>query len=107
MKKRRIVIASLLKPVDDTRMFEKMAVTLSDSGQYEIYIIGHPSQNIPANANIHFFPLPAFSRISFGRLLAPLRVLRILYQVKPQILIVNTHELLIVAVLNRILFGTR
>ena len=107
MKKRRIVIASVLKPVDDTRMFEKMGVTLGDSGQYEIFIIGYPSIVVPAYANIHFLPLTAFPRISFGRLLAPLKILRILYQVNPQILIVNTHELLIVAVLNRILFGAK
>jgi glycosyltransferase involved in cell wall biosynthesis len=107
MKKQRIVIASVLKPVDDTRMFEKMGVTLSDSGQYDIFIIGRPSRSTPAYANIHFLPLTLFSRISPGRLLAPLKVLRILHQVNPQILIVNTHELLIVAVLNRILFGAR
>ena len=107
MKKQRIVIASLLKPVDDTRMFEKMGATLSDSGQYEIFIVGYPSRSIPVHANIHFLPLTSFSRISLGRLLAPLHVLRIVHQVNPQILIVNTHELLIVAVLNRILFGAR
>ena len=107
MKKQRIVIASLLKPVDDTRMFEKMGVTLSDSGQYEIFIIGYPSKSTPAYTNVHFLPLTAFSRISPGRLLAPFKVLRIIHQVNPQILIVNTHELLIVAILNRILFGAR
>src|SRR5258706_5242592 len=107
MKKRRIVIASLLKPVDDTRMFEKIGVTLGDSGRFEIFIIGYPCSNVPTYENIHFLPLTAFPRISFGRLLAPLKLIRILYQVNPQILIVNTHELLIVAVLNRILFGTK
>src|SRR5258706_843452 len=107
MKKRRIVIASLLKPVDDTRMFEKIGVTLGDSGRFEIFIIGYPCSNVPTYENIHFLPLTAFPRISFGRLLAPLKVIRILYQVNPQILIVNTHELLIVAILNRIFFGAR
>ena len=107
MKKRRIVIASILKPVDDTRMFEKMGVTLSDSGKYEIFIVGHPSRNVPAYANIHFLPLKPFPRLSVARLLAPLKIFRILYQVSPQILIVNTHELLIVAILNRIFFGAK
>jgi len=107
MKKRRIVIASVLKPVDDTRMFEKMGMTLADSGHYEIFIIGYPSIAVPAYTNIHLLPLTAFPRISFDRLLAPFKILRILHQVKPQILIVNTHELLIVACLNRIFFGTK
>jgi len=88
-------------------MFEKMGVTLGDSGRFEIFIIGYPCSNVPTYENIHFLPLTAFPRISFGRLLAPLTVIRILYQVNPQILIVNTHELLIVAVLNRIFFGAK
>ncbi len=107
MKKRRIVIASLLKPIDDTRMFEKMGVTLSDSGDYEVFILGYPSKVKPAYPNIHFSPLPPFARISFGRLLAPLRIALKIREVRPDMLIVNTHELLIVALLNRIFFGTR
>lgn len=107
MKKRRILIASLLKPIDDTRMFEKMGVTFSDAGNYEVYIIGYPSKVKPAYPNIHFFRLNPFDRISFGRLWAPLKVALKIYQVKPHVLIVNTHELLIVASVNRIFFGTR
>ena len=107
MKKRRIVIASVLKPVDDTRMFEKMGVTLSDSGKYEIFIVGYPSKRVPSYLDVHFLPLKAFSRISLGRLVAPLRIQKILHQVQPDILVVNTHELLIVAILNRILFGVK
>ncbi len=107
MKKRRIVIASVLKPVDDTRMFEKMAMTLAGPGNYEVFIVGYPSKHVPAYPNIYFAPLGAFSRISLGRLLAPIRIQKILHQVQPEILVVNTHELLIVAILNRILFGTK
>ncbi len=105
MKKRRIVIASVLKPVDDTRMFEKMAMTLADSRKYEVFIVGYPSKLVPAYPDIHFLTLKPFSRISMGRLLASIKIQKILYKVKPDILVVNTHELLIVAVLNRILFG--
>ncbi len=107
MKKRRIVIASLLKPIDDTRMFEKMGVTFSDTGDNEVFIIGYPSKVKPVYPNIHFFPLTRFTRISIGRLFAPLKIALKIYKVKPNILIVNTHELLIVALLNRILFGAR
>ena len=88
MKKRRIVIASILKPVDDTRMFDKMGVTLSDTGNYEVFIIGYPSKDVPSYQNVQFLPLNAFSRISLGRLLAPIRIQRILHQVQPEILIV-------------------
>lgn len=107
MKKRRIVIASVLKPVDDTRMFEKMAITFAESGQYEVFIAGYSPQRTPTHPEIHFRPLTPFSRISFGRLMAPLKIQKILHEVQADILIVNTHELLIVAALNRILFGVR
>jgi glycosyltransferase involved in cell wall biosynthesis len=105
MKKKTIVLASLLKPVDDTRMFEKFGISLSDSGHYDVVIIGYPSSVKPAYPNVSFMPLSTFKRISIERLLAPLKVLAKLYKVKHDILIVNTHELLMVALLNRIIFG--
>ncbi len=107
MKKKTIVLASLLKPVDDTRMFEKFGISLSDSGGYDVVIIGYPSSIKPAYPNISFVPLGTFKRISLDRLLAPLKVLAKTYKVKHDILIVNTHELLIVALLNRIIFGSK
>jgi Glycosyl transferases group 1 len=107
MKKRRIVIASILKPIDDVRMFEKMGVTLSDSGEYEITIIGYPSISKPAYPHINFHSLARFTRLGIGRIFARWSILRHLIKVRPHILIVNTHELLRVAVTTRILFGTR
>ncbi len=107
IKKCRIVIASVLKPVDDTRGFEKIAQSLVDR-KFEVFLIGQPSQHTAtADSPIHFLPLAKFGRLSFARWFSPLEIARKIYQVKPQILIVNTHELLLVAILNRILFGTR
>jgi len=108
MKKQRIVLASILKPVDDTRMFEKMARSLSKITDYEIYVIGYPGQSkINEHQSITQLPLMPFKRLSLSRMLAPWHVLQKMYKVKPKVLIVNTHELLIVSILNRILFGTQ
>jgi len=106
-QRKRIVLASVLKPVDDTRMFEKMAVSLADSNAYEVFIIGYPTQQLTEHLHVQFIALKSFKRISIGRLLAPFKVLKKTLQVKPEALIINTHELLIVAILNRILFGTK
>ena len=106
-QRKRIVLASILKPVNDTRMFEKLGVSLADSGAYKVTIIGYPSIQNVAHPNIHFIVHKSFKRISIGRLLAPLKVLKETLQVKPEAIIINTHELLIVAILNRIFFGTR
>jgi glycosyltransferase involved in cell wall biosynthesis len=106
--KKRILLASVLKPIDDTRMFEKLGKSLSATGIYDVFIIGFPAKKNPTNTtNIHFLPLQHFKRLSFRRLWAPLTVLKKILKVKPDILIVNTHELLLVATLNRILFGTK
>lgn len=108
MKKRRIVLASILKPVDDTRMLEKIGRTLSNVNDYEIFVIGYPSPGTAgAHQNITQLPLKSFERISPGRLIAPWVVMKLIHKVKPELLIVNTHELLIVSILNRIFFGTR
>lgn len=107
MKKRRIVLASILKPVNDTRMMEKIGHSLARDSANQVYIIGYPTGNQNSSSTITVLPLKSFSRISIGRLLAPLQVLRKCVQVKPEILIVNTYELLIVGIAIRILFGTR
>jgi glycosyltransferase involved in cell wall biosynthesis len=108
IKNNRILLASVLKPIDDTRMFEKLGKSLAEAGGYEVFIIGYPSKNPPNEADsLHFFPLKKFGRISFGRLVARFQIFKITYQVKPKVLIVNTHELLIVGIANRIFFGTK
>lgn len=105
MKKRRIVLASILKPVDDTRMTEKLGATLAQVEGNEVYVIGYPSRTETSPDSITTLPLKPFTRISFGRMLAPFAVLKKCIQVKPELLIVNTHELLIISIINRILFG--
>lgn len=105
MKKRRIVIASVLKPVDDTRMLEKMAHSLREAHDYEVIIMGQSIDQIPAHPGIEFIPFKIAGRLGLDRFLIPIKILLELFKVRPRILIVNTHELLIVSVINRILFG--
>jgi glycosyltransferase involved in cell wall biosynthesis len=102
----KIVIASILKPADDVRAFEKMAMTLVAAG-HEVYLIGRPSTTRITPQGIHFLELVPFPRLHWKRLLARLEVLKKVRKVKPEVLIVNTHELLLVSLLNRILFGAR
>lgn len=109
MSKPRVVIASVLKPVDDTRMFEKFAFSLAGTGKVEIHVLGFkPGGPIPGTAtDIHLHPLFSFTRLSWKRLFAPWRYFNFLIKVKPELVIVNTHELLIVSILNQILFGSK
>lgn len=108
MKKRRIVIASVLKPVDDTRMLEKMGMSLRDAG-YEVAILGYPSR-APVQEAGAIVLLPHaifFRRVSLRRMLAPWGILVKTIRRRPHVFIVNTHELLLPAALYRIFFGAR
>jgi glycosyltransferase involved in cell wall biosynthesis len=106
MKKRRIVLASVLKPVDDTRMFEKMGGSLA--GIYEVHIVGYPgSARLPEHGDVFVYPLRPFRRISLGRLLAPWRILARVVALQPAVFVFCTHELIFVALLARLLTSCR
>ncbi len=105
MTKKVIAIVSVLKPVDDTRNFEKIAVTISNTNKYDINIIGFSTKKIPSYPNITFHPVFSFQRTSFKRIVASIKILKIILKLKPEVIIVTCAELLIVMVLNKILFG--
>lgn len=103
----RIVIASILKPVDETRMFEKIGSSLAQVG-HDVHIIGFPATSA-AHPTIHFrtvAPHP-FKRLSLTRLFASLRVLRMVLKLKPNYFIITTHELLVTALWCKLLTGCK
>lgn len=106
VKKIKVVLASVLKPVDDSRMYEKFACSIAREEQYEVFIIGFRSNREIRNKKIHFLPLFNFRRISIERVFAPWKFYKKLLQLKPEVIIVNTHELLLVSIVYRIIFGS-
>lgn len=107
MRKTKVVLVSILKPVDDTRLYEKIGLSLDQTNKYEINIIGFSTKNTSKPENIIWHGLGTFTRWSCKRLLAQLKCFKIILKVKPEIIIFNTPELLIVMILNRILFGRK
>ena len=105
-KKSKIVIASVLKPIDDTRMFEKIGLTLASDG-HEVHIIGFPVKIKPVHTSIQFHATAAFSRISLKRVLSVYTIYKKWLTLKPDILIITTHELLWFAILTRIFTRTK
>ena len=77
-----------------------MGKSLVRSGKYEVHIIG---SGMPpkTEAEIKFHPVGG-SRNIMSRLLRQLRVCRIINREQPDVLIISTHELLIPAVIYRI-----
>jgi glycosyltransferase involved in cell wall biosynthesis len=99
--KSTIVIASVLKPVDDSRMYEKIGLSLACHGLYQVHVIGCESGGIQ-NPKITQHPFKPFPRISLGRFLAPYRIFFKAMRLKPDIFIIGTHELLYVAMFMRL-----
>lgn len=108
MSEKRILLASLLKPVNDTRMYEKLGISLSKIYGASVHICGYQAP-VPADApaTITFHPIFDFERLSLGRVKAQARFYRLLLQVKPQLLLVTTHELLLVSLLYKYRYGCK
>ncbi len=105
VKKRRIVLASVLKPVNDSRMFEKIGQSLASG--YEVHIIGTRSKANIQYSPIVFHPLPSSPRLSFTRIVAPLRILKRFFFIKPDLIILSTHELIWVALAAKLFWGSK
>ena len=88
----RIVLCSLLKPVDDPRMYERLAKSLNKIGRFEIVIIGHDSGFIPADLNISFLPLFQLKRNAMSRIFMPLKLFLKLIKLKPKVIINNSID---------------
>jgi hypothetical protein len=104
--KRTIVIASVLKPVDDSRLYEKIGLSLASTGKYDVHIIGCDSAK-SERSNIRQHAFKAFRRISVGRLLAPWRIFFKTLNLKPDIFVIATQELLYTGVFMKLLTRCR
>ena len=102
MRKTRILLASLLKPANDVRLFEKLGKSLAKLPGTEIHLAGFSAQNLSNSENLHFHPIFKFKRLSLGRIAAQWKYYRLLLQLKPEVIIATTYELLPVTVLYRI-----
>lgn len=105
MSEKRILLASLLKPINDSRMYEKLGLSLSKLPRASIFIAGYQAP-VPLNApaNISFHPVFSFRRLSLGRARAQLLFWKLLLQVKPHVVIVTTHELLLISSLYKFIY---
>lgn len=98
---KKLVIASILKPVDDIRMYEKFSISLAKTNKYEINIIGFSTKKIPKHKDITFYPVFAFPRLSLQRFVAPVRYFKLLVKIKPDIIIATTYELLLPTIIYK------
>ncbi|MBC6990049.1 glycosyltransferase [Hymenobacter sp. BT491] len=90
-----LLLASVLKPVDDTRMFEKFGRTLASRPDLAVHIAGRRAP-YPRNApsNLHTHELLDGSRLSWRRLAAQWRYWKLLRTLQPALVVVHAPELL-------------
>jgi len=106
IKKRRIVLASVLKPATEPRMFDKIGVSLSK--KFEVYCIGAPisaKDGTKSHTNPSVLELPSVNRLSVSRIFAPFKVLAKVIKLRPSLIIICTHELIFISFLARALIG--
>ncbi|WP_019946620.1 glycosyltransferase family protein [Hymenobacter aerophilus] len=95
-----ILLASVLKPLDDTRMLGKFGRTLAGRPGTQVHVAGRaapPPPNLLANLHVH--ALLQGSRLSLARLRAQWRYWQLLRQVRPNVVFVHAPELLPATVL--------
>ena len=98
----KILIASILKPVNEPRMYQKFAATLK--GDFEVHILGFKAtQDLKYEKNIFFYPIFNFYRLSFKRFFAPFLFLKYVFKINPNCLIINTIELLLPALIFKLI----
>ncbi len=102
MNKKIVVIASVLKPVNDSRNYEKTAISITRSGNYQVRLVGQKVQNLPLEESVLFDPLFSFRRLSIQRFFTGWVFLFYLFRTKPDLIIVTTFELLLPAVFYKL-----
>ena len=72
MSQKTALIASILKPVDDTRLYEKLGKTIGQTTKYRVNIIGFVTKKLPQDSSTAIFiqcsPFPGSPGRVYGHL---------------------------------------
>ncbi|WP_297337744.1 hypothetical protein [Algoriphagus sp.] len=107
VQKPAILIASGLKPVKDSRAFDKLGLSLRETNKYRLNFIGFSAKSTFKQDGIRFFSSLSHTKSLGQRALMPFRFLVILLKIRPKILICCTWEFLPIAKFFKPLLGYR
>ncbi|MEP5612701.1 MAG: hypothetical protein ABJP45_10655 [Cyclobacteriaceae bacterium] len=99
----KIVIANTLKPVDDVRGYEKIAQSIAKTNKYQVNIIGNTGKKESDHPSIKFHEHDISRKNLFGRIVSRINIMQMIFRINPSIIIVQTHELLYVTVIHKLL----
>lgn len=105
MSQKKIIIASVLKPLKDTRAYYRFGLSLRETNKYQINIIGFSSKKDLDEKNIKFYPIFFKKENHFSRYLSGWRLLRHIRKTKPSIMVICTWELLPAALIGKMIWG--
>lgn len=89
-----VLIASSLKPVKDVRAWEKLGRSLRETNTYSVNIIGFSGKMLEQENDVNFFSSESSFHSKWKRVTSQLRFTRLLFQIRPKILICCTYEYL-------------
>lgn len=99
-----ILLASILKPLDDTRMLGKFGRTLATRPNTQVHVAGRLAPTPGGlQANLHTHALLAGTRLSLARVRAQTHYWQLLQRLRPDVVLVHAPELLPLTVLWRVL----
>lgn len=99
MNPKKILIASVLKTVDDVRIYKKLACSLAKANKYEIFILGKGTGKNSNVRGISFCCTGSFNRKSLKRIWVQILFFYRVFLLKPDIALITTVELLPIAAL--------
>ncbi|MEM6297744.1 MAG: hypothetical protein AAF740_03545 [Bacteroidota bacterium] len=102
MSQAKVLIASVLKPVNDVRAYQKIGRSLATAG-YEVHIAGYAVDVTAEEENITFHPIFRGRRLSLKRVLVGFRLLYLSLRLRPNVLVIEAFELAWVCFLIKIL----
>ncbi|MEO9484811.1 MAG: hypothetical protein ABJG47_15230 [Ekhidna sp.] len=105
--KKKIVIASLLKPVDDVRAYWKLSQSMAKTNKYEVNIIGNSGKKEKDEKNIKFLHHKLDRKNWLKRLVIRELIFFRILRIRPSLLIITTHELLNNALLIKLITGCK
>jgi hypothetical protein len=94
MSKTKIVIASVLKPVQDSRAYFKLALSIRETNKYSLNIIGFSDKIVNNLSDLDFHSILNDQNSPIKRIWAQFKFFKLIISIQPKLLITTTPELL-------------
>ncbi|MEQ9468121.1 MAG: hypothetical protein RLN88_11955 [Ekhidna sp.] len=105
--KKKIVIASVLKPIDDVRSYWKLSQSILKTNKYDLNIIGNIGKKAIDDIKVTFHT-HSLNRTNWAkRLIIREKILLKILRINPDILIVTSHELLNISLIAKLTTGCK